>query len=423
MRVMDRFFSTEQLGPTQSVTPEGFLLCEGVAIARTGVQEYLEDEVPIEGDFTGQVRVHRDEGEVFRADTMASFEGKPVTMNHPNDFVNPANWKELAVGIVQNVRRGKDVESGLLIADLMITDQSAIDAVRAGLREVSCGYEAEYEQVQPGMGRQVNIIGNHVALVERGRAGPRCSIQDKEPTMKSKKQSFADRLRKAFMAKDSDEAEKLAKEAEDADPDESEGNKEMKDALASFKDEVMKRMDSIEAMIKDGDSDDTPGQKADEAEEKGKKETGDDSDMDLTGDTVLNAETLGKIVNPGVVYTGDSLKTAISLAEILSPGIQIQTGDSVKVKDAVPSLQRRALEAALAGEVAAKVKAVVGDKAPSTLTGDALAKAFTAAAEVVRQHNNAQGTRHESKTRDFGGAVSVSDINAKNRDFWAKRAG
>lgn len=68
--------------------------------------------------------------------------------------------------------------SDLLLGDLLITTEKGIELVKSGLREVSCGYDAQYEQIEKGKGRQKEIIGNHIALVTKGRAGGRCAIQD-----------------------------------------------------------------------------------------------------------------------------------------------------------------------------------------------------------------------------------------------------
>jgi hypothetical protein len=187
-----RIFSTEQLGPRQSLTPEGYLLCEAVPIARTGSQLYAAHELPfLESGLDGLITVVREEAEVFSPATMSSFEGKSVTIGHA--FVDPDSWSTLTKGTVQFVRRGDGDQVDLLLADLLITDAEAIEAVReklddkgrplpghSPLREVSCGYEADYVQDRAGVAFQRNIIGNHVALVERGRAGPRCAIQDED---------------------------------------------------------------------------------------------------------------------------------------------------------------------------------------------------------------------------------------------------
>lgn len=48
--------------------------------------------------------------------------------------------------------------------------QDAITAVANGVRELSGGYRAQYED-QPGGGlEQYNIRGNHVAIVPKGRS-------------------------------------------------------------------------------------------------------------------------------------------------------------------------------------------------------------------------------------------------------------
>jgi hypothetical protein len=68
-------------------------------------------------------------------------------------------------------------------ASLMITDSATIEALEAGKSELSCGYTADVEFTpglwngQPYDAVQRNIRGNHVALVDAGRAGPACAIR------------------------------------------------------------------------------------------------------------------------------------------------------------------------------------------------------------------------------------------------------
>jgi uncharacterized protein len=174
-----RFYTTEVLGPRQELTPEKFLLCRDVPIARTGTMLYAEGEIPGLTAVDGIVRVDRDPAEVFREETLASFEGKAFTLDHPAEDVIPENWSRLAKGIVENVRRGAGIDDDLMLADILVTDQKAIEQIREkGLREVSAGYDASYEQTVEGRARQFNIIGNHVALVDQGRCGYRCAIGD-----------------------------------------------------------------------------------------------------------------------------------------------------------------------------------------------------------------------------------------------------
>jgi hypothetical protein len=174
-----RFYTTEELGPSQSLTPEGFLVVRNAPLARTGHQLYSDQELPLTGDSDGHIIIQRDPEEVFRDQTVYSFHGKPITMDHPDTDVSPDNWRKLAVGYVINPRRGEGVLNHLLLGDLVITDPKAIKAVRqGGLRELSAGYDAEYEQTADGHGRQHNIIANHVALVSDGRCGAACRIGD-----------------------------------------------------------------------------------------------------------------------------------------------------------------------------------------------------------------------------------------------------
>ncbi|MDN7413634.1 DUF2213 domain-containing protein, partial [Burkholderia vietnamiensis] len=175
-----RFFTIQKLGPKRSLTPEGFLLCEDVPVARTGDMLYADGEVPIEAGPDGLIRISRTPEEVFRDETMASCQGKDVTLDHPDDFVAPANYATLTRGVMLNPRRGSGIEDDLLLADILIKDPAAITAVQdEEIEEVSLGYEADYEQVSPGRGVQRNIVVNHVAIVPRGRCGPRCAIGDK----------------------------------------------------------------------------------------------------------------------------------------------------------------------------------------------------------------------------------------------------
>lgn len=209
---MTRFYVVEQLGQKQALTREGFLLCKDVPIARVGTLLYGDGEIPVESNADGFIKIERRAEHVFNPDSIASFEGKPIVINHPDEDVTPETWKALAVGHIQNVRQGKGAENDLLLADLLVTDQKGIDKVRGKPnREVSCGYDADYNQISPGLGFQYNILGNHLALVTSGRCGSRCSIGDhatvtggSKMTKKPASQRFMDAIRRAF--RDGDEA-------------------------------------------------------------------------------------------------------------------------------------------------------------------------------------------------------------------------
>ena len=200
----DLHYTTFDVGPTRSMTPEGFLLCRNVPIARVGTQIYGRGEIPVEAGPDGMIRIYRDEDEVFRPETIASANGKAVVDEHPEGGIpiTPDNISNLGKGIVLNPRRGDGLllDNSFLYADLLITNNDAIRAVDEGKRQVSAGYKAEYFQDRPGVGRQRNIVINHVALVDRGRCGPLCSIGDAE--MPNRVKVFRDRFRKAVLTRD-----------------------------------------------------------------------------------------------------------------------------------------------------------------------------------------------------------------------------
>lgn len=153
--------------------------------ARTGVYQYGGSEVDPDNKHglrdTAVVHVLRDERTVFDQKAVHSFIGKPITDDHPNVAVTSDNHRQLARGTVMGAMR----EGDYLAFDLLLTDAEAIRKVGGGKRELSNGYSAELEfgdfTAADGtkcQARQTSISGNHVALVDRGRAGPECAIKD-----------------------------------------------------------------------------------------------------------------------------------------------------------------------------------------------------------------------------------------------------
>ena len=211
------------ISPNQIETGEGFLICRNVPISRTGDQEYLGWEIGIPGAGGGQiVTVHRPPEEVFSTAALASFEGKSVTNDHPPVLIGPDDVKTYEMGHAQNVRRGDGEWEEYTLADLHIHDRELIDAVQSGKREISCGYECEYVPNGDGTYTQRNIRGNHVAVVERGRAGKRAAILDsdkkkaKEPERKgnmNKKGLFFKLFGQAVKDKSPEEIEQMAMDA------------------------------------------------------------------------------------------------------------------------------------------------------------------------------------------------------------------
>lgn len=165
-------------------TADGYMVARARA-ARAGIYEYLGNEVDPKGEhgFAADqtVRVYRPEEEVFSADSVASFLMKPVTSDHPSQPVTADNWRTYAKGVV-----GKALRDGEFLAfDIVLMDKTAIADVENGKRELSNGYASniEFTAGQTSTGEhydaiQKDIRGNHVAIVDKGRAGPHCRIGD-----------------------------------------------------------------------------------------------------------------------------------------------------------------------------------------------------------------------------------------------------
>jgi hypothetical protein len=155
------------------VTPEGYLRA-WATIARTGVQTYSNADGSVR-------REYRPEEEVSSPESLASFAGKAITLEHPPVLLDSANTKDYQIGF-----SGTEVvyDNGFVRAVMTITDQDAIEKIMKGdAKEVSAGYRVEFDPT-PGVaatgenydGIQRMIDGNHIAVVRRGRAGPQVKL-------------------------------------------------------------------------------------------------------------------------------------------------------------------------------------------------------------------------------------------------------
>ena len=237
-------------------TPEGYLICKNVPVARTGVQEYLGQELGLTDKYDEYIKIYREEDEVFSPEAIASFEGKPYTDEHPSDMVDVNNISMHGKGHVQNVRRSTE-EPDLLLADIVVTDSQTISEIKNRVkREISCGYDCYYVPYKDGY-KQVEIRGNHIALVSKGRAGSRVSIHDNQMERKkpmAKKNILAAML-KAF-AKDA-EPEDVAEAMEAIKAKDSESEVEKKEEVMEKKEEkdadpladLASRLDAMEEKL------------------------------------------------------------------------------------------------------------------------------------------------------------------------------
>ena len=168
-----------------TIDENGFLVDTPV-VARLGVQVYYMED-------GRTVREFRPAEEVFKDESLESYQGKPMTLDHV--FVNSENAKEVVVGSVT----GKAEPLGSsVVAPIVVYDNTAIQEAMAGnAKELSVGYSAILDET-PGWGDPItgeyvlksdgdqfdapegwqefdaiqrDIKVNHLAMVYRGRAG------------------------------------------------------------------------------------------------------------------------------------------------------------------------------------------------------------------------------------------------------------
>lgn len=160
---------SEKLSPHRYKTPEGYLICTDAILARTGKQTYRRSEVFNDDDDT-EIEIDRPAEEVFSASTLASFENKPIVVEHPDEDVNAENHNKYAVGFARDIRRGVVDGQDVMLATIVITDAQTIEEIENGEHtDLSCGYDCDINDDEHPCQR--NIRGNHIALCQHGRAG------------------------------------------------------------------------------------------------------------------------------------------------------------------------------------------------------------------------------------------------------------
>lgn len=375
-------------------------------MARVGAMTYRAAELKtadgeqlFEGDANGLVQIERTADELFSQDTLDSFVGKPITIKHPPHLVSPETWKDDSHGIILNTRRGSGPLADFIVGDIQITTDEAIGAL-SHLREVSCGYDAKYEKISPGRGRQSKIVGNHLALVERGRCGPNCYVGDQdmsvdeESDQMTKSELFgASLMRKLFGAATQDDAERIIAEAE-------------ADAKAATTDaaiaEIGKKVDDLAAIVQ--------GLVTKDAEKEGDDEDEDeDDDKAETKDAVM---TFDAATQP-VVQT-----RVASAAEKLVPGHSIP---ALTTDAAVCECQREVLAKAYATDAGKKaIDAVLGGAVfdASAMSADMLGATFYGASHIAGLGNNA----HVASILAGQAGAGAEILNASQRSIAAQKA-
>lgn len=165
-------------------TGEGYLVDHPI-VTSVGIFEYLNPD----GSKRRELRLPED---VFAAESLASYKGKPIIITHDAGYIDKGNVDEEHIGTIlsEGYQDGDDVKAEIIIHDT--------DAMKnSGLRELSLGYNLRLDETpgvwngQPYDAIQRDIVINHLALVASARAGEqaRLNIDSREPqiTLKGEK--------------------------------------------------------------------------------------------------------------------------------------------------------------------------------------------------------------------------------------------
>lgn len=164
---------------SREYTPEGFLKVSGRA-AKTGIQEYYAHELGLnDRPHDAVVRVMRFADDVFKQAALDSYIGCDVTIEHPETFVSSETFKNSSVGLVTKAVRDGD----FVKVDMIVKDQSAIDAIHSGKVELSAGYSCHYEAAPQSASHdfiQRDIKVNHLAITDKARGGSQVRLNDSD---------------------------------------------------------------------------------------------------------------------------------------------------------------------------------------------------------------------------------------------------
>ena len=206
-------FSLDAAPSMRSKDANGFLHVASSNISKEVVNPYYGREIP------GWEEKGLDPNHIFYgyrageelAKAAKTFDGLPLLIDHHIEDAE-APQKEYRVGSLGTDARW---EAPYLKNSLIVTDAEAIRAIEDGrMKELSCAYRYEPDWT-PGTFEGVpydfimrNIQGNHVALVEEGRAGADVVVADSKPreTTTPKLEKIMNLFKRFRGAKDSDPA-------------------------------------------------------------------------------------------------------------------------------------------------------------------------------------------------------------------------
>jgi len=173
---------------SKTVDKSGFWFIPKNPISKVGVFDYLGASISDECEPNKVYKVFRS-GETLLASV-------PTWDNPPKPFINDhemlgEGFTEIDDRPVQGVITNPQYEDGVLYADITVYSESLKEAIENGKKELSLGYFCKFEKQsgiydgQPYDYVQIDMVGNHIALVDAGRCGSDVKVFDHKCVMDS----------------------------------------------------------------------------------------------------------------------------------------------------------------------------------------------------------------------------------------------
>lgn len=202
----------------RTIDKDGRMHVSRSKISKANVCPYMGKEIPgwqsLGLDADKIYRLYRDPEELAKG--AATFNNLPILLDHTYVSAEKPE-KDRVIGSMSGVEFGDPY----LAADLCFWDKAAIDAINAeAIEELSSAYHYKADMT-PGTtpegeafdGVMRDIVGNHLALVEKGRAGADVIVADSDPFYKKESAMKQTKLGKALMVTLSAASPKIAQDS------------------------------------------------------------------------------------------------------------------------------------------------------------------------------------------------------------------
>ena len=173
---------------SKTVDKNGYWFIPHNPISKVGVFQYLGSSISDECEPNKVYNVFRS-GETLLASV-------PTWDNPPKPFINDhemlgEGFTDIDDRPVQGVITNPQYEDGVLYSDITVYSEKLKEAIENGKKELSLGYFCKFEK-QSGIydGEsydyvQIDMVGNHIALVDAGRCGSDVKVFDHKCVMDS----------------------------------------------------------------------------------------------------------------------------------------------------------------------------------------------------------------------------------------------